>query len=205
MSYVTAQEDFWAGEFGDLYIGRNAGTHEIAAKTAMFARILSRTNGVASVRELGANIGLNLLAIRNLLPSLDLQAIEINTAAHDELARIPGIRSACGSLLDAVDWPQVDMAFTAGVLIHVNPDQLPTAYQRLVEASRRYVLVAEYYNPSPTAIPYRGHSDRLFKRDFAGEILEAYPSLHLVDYGFIYHRDPLFPTDDITWFLLEKR
>jgi spore coat polysaccharide biosynthesis protein SpsF len=27
----------------------------------------------------------------------------------------------------------------------------------------------------------------------------------LVDYGFAYHRDPNFPQDDITWFLLEKR
>jgi spore coat polysaccharide biosynthesis protein SpsF len=26
----------------------------------------------------------------------------------------------------------------------------------------------------------------------------------LVDYGFAYHRDPAFPQDDITWFLLEK-
>jgi spore coat polysaccharide biosynthesis protein SpsF len=26
-----------------------------------------------------------------------------------------------------------------------------------------------------------------------------------VDYGFAYRRDPNFPQDDITWFLLEKR
>ena len=77
-------------------------------------------------------------------------------------------------------------------------------YQRLHDCSRRYVLVAEYYNPSPVAIPYRGHDDRLFKRDFAGELLERYDDLRLVDYGFVYHRDPVFPLDDITWFLLEK-
>jgi len=53
-------------------------------------------------------------------------------------------------------------------------------------------------------IPYRGHSDRLFKRDFAGEMLEAYPGLALVDYGFAYRRDPVFPQDDISWFLLRK-
>jgi hypothetical protein len=29
--------------------------------------------------------------------------------------------------------------------------------------------------------------------------------MHLCDYGFVYHRDPLFPQDDITWFLMEKR
>jgi spore coat polysaccharide biosynthesis protein SpsF len=54
------------------------------------------------------------------------------------------------------------------------------------------------------SIPYRGHEDRLFKRDFAGELLSRFGDLRLIDYGFVYHRDPKFPQDDITWFLLEK-
>jgi spore coat polysaccharide biosynthesis protein SpsF len=53
-------------------------------------------------------------------------------------------------------------------------------------------------------IPYRGNEDRLFKRDFAGEMLNKYSDLSLVDYGFSYRKDPIFPQDDITWFLLEK-
>ncbi len=61
-------------------------------------------------------------------------------------------------------------------------------------------MVAEYYNPTPVAISYRGHNDRLFKRDFAGELLDLYPQLQLVDYGFVYRRDPSFPQDDLTWF-----
>jgi hypothetical protein len=28
--------------------------------------------------------------------------------------------------------------------------------------------------------------------------------LRLVDYGFVYRRDPAHPQDDLTWFLLEK-
>jgi spore coat polysaccharide biosynthesis protein SpsF len=82
---------------------------------------------------------------------------------------------------------------------------LPAVYDKLVAATGRYLLVAEYYNPSPVAIPYRGHTDRLFKRDFAGEILDRHPNLRLVDYGFAYRRDPDFQQDDITWFLLEKQ
>jgi spore coat polysaccharide biosynthesis protein SpsF len=73
-----------------------------------------------------------------------------------------------------------------------------------VASTGRYLFVAEYYNPSPVAIAYRGHKDRLFKRDFAGEIMDRYPQIRLVDYGFSYHRDPSFPQDDITWFLMEK-
>jgi hypothetical protein len=50
---------------------------------------------------------------------------------------------------------------------------------------------------------YRGHADRLFKRDFAGDLIEKY-GMKLVDYGFVYKRDNWAPQDDITWFLLEK-
>ena len=82
---------------------------------------------------------------------------------------------------------------------------LPAVYERLYHSTGRYLMLAEYYNPAPVAIPYRGHRDRLFKRDFAGELLDAYADLSLVDYGFAYRRDPNFPQDDINWFLMEKR
>ena len=93
---------------------------------------------------------------------------------------------------------------TLGVLIHLDPSALPDAYDTLFHNSRRYVLVCEYYNPSPMTVPYRGHSERLYKRDFAGELMDRHPSLQLVDYGFLYRRDPLFPADDTSWFLMRK-
>ena len=65
-------------------------------------------------------------------------------------------------------------------------------------------MIAEYYNPSPVSISYRGHKDRLFKRDFAGEFLDKFSNSNLVDYNFHYHRDKNFPQDDITWFSIEK-
>ena len=71
-------------------------------------------------------------------------------------------------------------------------------------ASSRFVVMAEYYNPTPVTVPYRNHTDRMFKRDFAGEFLDAYPDFTLLDYGFRYHRGT-FPADDITWFLMERR
>jgi spore coat polysaccharide biosynthesis protein SpsF len=45
---------------------------------------------------------------------------------------------------------------------------------------------------------------RLWKRDFAGEMLDRFPDLKVVDYGFVWRRDPIAPMDDITWVLLEK-
>ena len=110
-----------------------------------------------------------------------------------------------GSIFDFPLAGQVDLTLVKGVLIHINPEMLGVVYEKLYRSSSRYILVCEYYNPSPVTIPYRGNADRLFKRDFAGEMLDRYPDLNLVDYGFVYHRDTAFPQDDITLFLMEKR
>jgi len=89
-------------------------------------------------------------------------------------------------------------------LIHINPEMLPQVYSRLYDCSRKYILIKEYYNPTPVVVTYRGNTERLFKRDFAGEMMDLYPDLELIDYGFQYHRDNNFPEDDSTWFLLKK-
>jgi len=201
----TAQEAFWAGEFGDEYIGRNQDAQIIASKTALFSRILGSTRGVSSVRELGANIGINILAIKSLLPRANFQAVEINQSAFARLEQIPDIHAVCGSLYEQFPAGPVDLAFTSGVLIHLAPEKLPLAYDRLHEAGRRYVLVVEYYNPAPIEVSYRGHSGKLFKRDFAWEFMERHSDFHLIDYGFVYRGDPVFPGDDFTWFLMERQ
>jgi pseudaminic acid biosynthesis-associated methylase len=204
-NYATSQEQFWANEFGDQYISRNESPQLLAAKIAMFSGIVGKTEGIRSVFEFGCNIGINLAALSTLVPDIEIRAIEINpTAAEFARERLPQAKIITGSISDYEPDETCDLAFTCGVMIHLNPDLLPSVYQKLAAASGKYVLVAEYYNPSPVTINYRGHDDRLFKRDFAGEFMEANPEYKLVDYKFMYRRDPSFPLDDITWFLLRK-
>lgn len=202
--FKTEQENFWAGQFGSEYIGRNKSNKLLAANIALFAKILARTNSVNSVLELGANIGLNLIAIKQLLPDAALSAVEINAQAAGQLKQIGKIDVYCQSILDFKSECTWDFVFTKGVLIHIAPEYLPQVYDLLHQASNRYIFMAEYYNPSPTEINYRGHKDKLFKRDFAGELLDRFGDLRLTDYGFAYHRDPNSPQDDLTWFLFEK-
>lgn len=202
--FATPQEDFWAGTFGEEYIERNQSDAALASNLRLFGRILERAAGVQSVIEFGANVGMNLQALRQLLPGTSLAAVEINAVAASRLHEIPNVEVFNESLLDFQAARQYDFAFTKGVLIHIDPDHLPTAYEVLHRHSRRYICVAEYYNPTPMTLTYRGHEGRLFKRDFAGELLDRYDDLQLVDYGFAYHRGP-FPQDDVTWFLLEKK
>lgn len=202
--FSTEQEIFWAGEFGDEYIERNRSEDLLATKTALFSKILSSTNMVKSCIELGSNIGLNLLAIKRLIPHCEISAVEINANAIKELEKIDGIIAYQQSILEYCNDYKRDLSFISGVLIHINPEMLDLVYANLYNSSRKYILIAEYYNPTPVEIIYRGKRERLFKRDFAGEMLEKYPDLKLVDYGFVYHRDNVFPQDDVTWFLLKK-
>lgn len=204
-AFQTEQEAFWAGEFGDQYIGRNPSAKEMGARLALFAKIMARTTGVKSAIEFGANIGNNLKVLRQMFPGMDLTAVEINDKAVESMQAWGQALVHHSSILDFEPVLQYDLAFVSGVLIHINPDMLPRVYDRLFQASRRYLCCIEYYNPSPVEINYRGHSGKLFKRDFAGEILDRFPGLCLLDYGFVYHRDPNFPLDDLTWFLIEKK
>ena len=204
MNYLTEQENFWAGSFGDDYISRNESGALLYSKVAMWSQMLKSANRVKSIKELGCNIGLNLKALHHLSPTYDLSGVEINEiAAHQ--AKELGIGSiTCGTITEPLENEKVDLTFTAAVLIHINPEKLDQVYQNLVNLSNRYVLVAEYYNPTPTDVVYRGHSERLFKRDFAGDLIDSY-GLNLVDYGFWYKRDNVAQEfGDVSWFLLEK-
>ena len=203
MHYRTEQEAFWLGDFGDAYRERNRGRQLTARKAAFFATALRGAANLDSICELGCNIGLNLSALASL-SEFQLTGVEINPAAAKEAQELGVADVQVASVLDDLSaLGQFDLTFTMGVLIHSNPDYLQSVYHNLVRLSRRYVLVCEYYNPAPVSVPYRGHQDRLFKRDFAGELIDSF-GLELVDYGFVYRRDNHAAMDDFTWFLVRK-
>jgi pseudaminic acid biosynthesis-associated methylase len=205
MTYKTDQEEFWAGEFGTEYIRRNTTDQGLATNLSFFATALKQAGHVRSLIEFGANVGVNLQAIKLLYPQIRLHGLEINRDAADILQQVIGAENVSNkSIFDYAGSERFDVALIKGVLIHINPEMLNVVYDKLYNSANRYVLMCEYYNPVPVAVNYRGHSDRLFKRDFAGEFLRKYPDFKLVDYGFVYKGDPAFPQDDITWFLLRK-
>ncbi len=204
-NFATPQEEFWAGRFGTEYISRNESSQLLASNLNFFTKALKQAGKISSCLELGANIGMNLKALQLLYPGIKLKGVEINADAAKLLGELISKSNVYGgSIFEYPIIDKVDLSLIKGVLIHINPEMLGAVYERLYQASSRFILVCEYYNPSPVAIPYRGHADRLFKRDFAGDMLDKYPDLTLIDYGFAYHRDTAFPQDDITWFLMEK-
>jgi len=199
---LNDQSEFWRSKFGDDYNKRQK--NMVESNTAFFAKALARTHGIKRTLEYGAGTGMNMLALTRLIPDVETMGVEINEEAAQ---MIP-----CGYVFrqDIFDFEPPremipDLVYTKGLAIHIAPEDLDSFYQKLYNSTSRWILMAEYYCPTPREIEYRGNSGKCWARDFAGEMLDIYPDLELVDYGFVWRRDTNFPQDDLTYFLMEKR
>ena len=200
----NSQEIFWSGKFGSEYIKRNSEKKLNLSSYHFFKKILKKKK-FSSLIEFGSNIGANITAIKKINNKIKkISAIEINKKASSILKKKhKDITVHNTSITDFIPNDQFDLVLCRGILIHVNPHQLKKVYEKIYKSCKHYILIAEYYSTMPVKIIYRNHEEKLFKRDFAGELLQKYKKLKLIDYGFIYHKDK-YPQDDITWFLLKK-
>ena len=198
----SAQTLFWEGEFGTEYTQRNS--IDYMDRTKFWNQILTLAPEAKSFCELGTNSGTNLKAINHIKPALSLTGVEANESAFQKMKETGFINAVHCPIQDFTPVQKFDLVFTCGVLIHINPDDLPSIYKKMYEWSDKYILINEYFNPVPTTISYRGNSERLFKRDFASEFLEANNNKpQLVDYGFLWKKvEPAW--DNTTWWLFKK-
>lgn len=189
---MTDQQDFWKGEFGDAWTERN----QVDPKTRhpFFEELLS-THGIPdSVCELGANRGYNLLAIHDIAPAVELVAVEIN---KDACSQIPEhIHSFNTSVENFEPDRQYDLVFCCGFLVHVHPKRLEYVYDKMLDISKKQILIIEYFNAVPIEVEYRGYKNQLFVRDFAKEMGEK---ANFVEGGIAS-----FSTDPLSWSLFEK-
>ncbi len=195
--------ELWKGRFGDEYTTRNLVDHK--QRIPFFRYVLGLASGVKTICELGANKGHNLEAFRAISSDLSLTGVEVNPQAFKVLSTLENVAAVRSSIQDFSPVSTFDLVFTCGVLIHVPPADLNEVYNRIFGLSDRYILLNEYFSPSPVEIPYRGTSGTLFKRDFGTEFLEGREDkLEIVDYGFLWKRaHPAW--DNTTWWLFEKR
>ncbi len=191
---MNAQQSWWEGSGGDQYTARNR--VDWRARIPFWKSILDKT-GARSVYEFGCNAGYNLSAIKRAYPDVDVGGADINESA---------IRQArnCGLNVwltedDATAMPPLlaELTLTAGVLIHIPPDNLKRTMQTLIDKSCYYVLAVEYASQKEEMIEYRGEKNLLWKRPY-GELYKAL-GLELVGQG---DAGPGF--DRCTYFLLRK-
>ena len=196
---MNQQIEAWEGELGNAYIERN-GDKTIQSRIAMWRRIL-RDITPETILEVGANIGLNIRALRKVTEA-KLLAVEPNNAARRVLKTVTddAYDGTADKLWLAND--TVNLVATCGVLIHIHPDDLADACAEMYRVSNRYIVCIEYFSDKPEEIEYRGQSGMLWKRDFGSFWMEQHPDLKLLDYGFFWRRAT--GLDNLTWWLWEK-
>ncbi len=209
MSIGKKQLDTWSSEFGADYVSRNQATAQaIEQRKKAFSVIFKHIpapDAPASILEAGSNIGINIHALAQITDAV-LHAVEPNEEALNTLIAseiIPPERALNGSLKALpFDDGSIDLVFTSGVLIHVPDDALDQAVSEILRVSGRYILTLEYFSPKPLSIPYHGHNDLLFKRDYGSLFLDACSDLEYVADGFFWKR--VTGLDDLNWWLFQK-
>lgn len=187
----TAQEEFWQSNFGKEYTDRCEYSTPAAldafylhqfgvTRSAMNEEFLGDL-AIGPILEVGCNTGNQL----NLLQSQGyktLYGLELQPYAVEKAKQLThNINIIQGS---AFDLPfrdnYFDLVFTAGVLIHISPEDLPRIMMEIYRVSKRYIWGMEYFEEQHTAINYRGNSDRLWKGNFSQKYRELFPDLSLV-------------------------
>src|SRR5262249_14479103 len=138
---------------------------------------------IHSILEVGPNVGLNLRALRSLTDARFF-AVEPNNRAREVLVR-DGVLDPddlkAGVAAD-IDLPVrvADLVFTAGVLIHIHPNDLLSSCREIHRCARTWIACIEYFSDQPETVSYRGHKNALFKRDFGSFWLDNFSDLIVV-------------------------
>lgn len=199
---TTPLDELWSGAFGDDYARRNADAGE--GRDRFWNDLLER-HPIGSALEVGCNVGGNLRWVAARLGAQNVSGVDLNRSALDELERrVPGINAIQAPAQDLpFEDAAFDLVFTAGVLIHIGPDDLAAVTAEIVRCSRRFVLCAEYFAEEETEVPYRGERGALYKRDYLAHYREHHPELDLVEQTFLSREDGTW--DDVTVWLFERR
>jgi len=191
MAKISEQAKKWSEGFGREYTERNFQTLEQMealykknfgiTRTGLNRRFIDKLDRSLKILEVGANIGNQLLCLKNMGFS-NLSGIEINDYAIG-IAR-SRLKDITITKANALELPfkddAFDLVFTSGVLIHIAPAQINEVLQQIYRCTRKYIWGFEYYADAYTEVEYRDHKALLWKADFAKIYLELFPDLELV-------------------------
>ena len=188
----------WQSDFGVDYTNRNVITPE--SRVNAFNQMVGDLN-IDKILEVGCNVGHNLVALSKIK---DYKLVGLEPSKY---AVLQGRSNTAISILEgnAFDIPfkdgYFDLVFTSGVLIHISLADLPKAMDEMYRVTNRYLLVIEYYAENETVIPYHGHSQLLWKRNFKKHFEDRFPNMKLVKSGYW---DKAEGFDRTHWWLFEK-
>jgi len=191
MTTNTFQEDTWSNDFGKEYTDRNTLTPDEVdnlhieyfgvSRTQLNSEFLDNLE-LNRILEVGCNVG-NQLNLLKKMGYLDLWGIELQDYAV-EVARksTSGLNIVKGTAFD-IPFKNgfFDLVFTAGVLIHISPNDIDTVLDEIYRCTNKYILGFENYNPDEyQMVTYRGNDNLLWKTDFPKLFLNRFSDLKLI-------------------------
>jgi len=185
-------KEWWAGDFGNSYTKRNRVDWQLRS---LFWNHVICTTGVRSAYEIGCNCGWNLSAIKLRTPYVCVSGEDVNESALDQ-AYAAGLEVYHAN---AGHHATAELVFTAGVLIHIPPEELKEMMLRIIDMSCDYVLAVEYAADKEEEVEYRGHAGKLWRRPF-GKLYQEM-GLELIEEGKVGANQGF---DDCTYWLLRK-
>ncbi len=187
----TEQTNFWESEFGKEYTDRNTYTHEGLnnyyitnygiSKDKLNQDFLGSLDKRIKILEVGCNVGMQLNALQKM-GFANLHGIELQDYAVEKSKTITkdiNIIQASGFAIPFED-NSFDLVYTHGVLIHINPNDLPKIMGEMTRVSANYIWGFEYYNEEVKQINYRGHDGFMWKGDYCDLFQKQNPKLKVV-------------------------
>jgi len=210
----THQIKTWDGDFGRKYTNRNiflpkdldrfyidtwGSSHSQMIKDFL----MPIKKNITKALEIGCNVGNQLNSLQRL-GFKELYGIDIQSYAVEKAKRITkDINIIKGSAFDVpFKGNYFDLVFTAGVLIHISPNDIGKALDEIHRCSKRYIFGFEYFSEDYAKIKYRGKNNLLWKTDFCKLYLNRFSDLKIVkERKYKYIKSNKMDT----MFLLEKK
>lgn len=203
MNKETNQMKFWSGDFGKEYTDRNPSTVEEMEdlymkfygikRQELNQEFLKNFPKDFRILEVGCNTGSQLQILRNMgfhnLYGLEIQWYAIEKA-KSQTKDINIIQGSCFDIPFKDGF--FDIVFTSGVLIHINPTDLPVAMKEIARCSKSYIWGYEYFSENVVEINYRGNTGFLWKADYCKIYMENIPNLEIIkknNYKYIQNQD----------------
>ena len=203
---MSEQQNFWKKTYSENYIKKNI-DFDFNLGIEGWKKMLNKAQKIESLLECGSNIGRNIDFLENLLPNSSKSIIELSDEAYNKVTDKFNLKNSFnGTILDSnFKLNSFDLVFSSAVLIHIHPDDVLNNMKKMYDYSKKYILIAEYFNRTPVMIDYQGEKNKLFKSDFGKTFINNF-DVELIDYGFLWgHIYDNGGFDDFTWWLFKKQ
>ncbi len=212
MEKKIKQTEAWAGEFGREYTDRNTLSleelnnltkkHYGITRRELNYEFIGQLDRNIRILEVACNIGNELYCLQKMgfkeIYGIELQPYAVELSKQ----RLKFINIIQGTAFD-IPFKDCffDLVFTAGLLIHISPNDINRILKEIHRCTNRYIWGFEYYADVYTNVEYHGHDDLLWKTDFVKLYLDTFDDLKLIK----EKKYKYFENDNVdSIFLLEK-